>query len=184
MADLAPGTLLVATPKLVDPNFFRTVVLMCSIDPAGAMGVVLNRPLESVDLQGHLPAWTAVARPPTTFFQGGPVETTAGIGVGVVGPDGPPANFREFAPGLGLVDLSGEPEPARPLEALRVFLGYAGWSADQLEGEIAEGAWFVVSATTADIADADPASLWKRVLRRQPGKLAMFAHFPLDPRAN
>jgi putative transcriptional regulator len=122
--------------------------------------------------------------PPATFFQGGPVEPTAGIGVGIIGQDGPPANFREFAPRLGLVDLSNEPEPARPLDGIRVFLGYAGWTADQLEGEIAEGAWFVVDGLAEDVTDADPETLWKRVLQRQAGKLAMFAHFPLDPRAN
>jgi putative transcriptional regulator len=184
MVALEPGALLVATPKLVDPNFFRTVILMCSVDPAGAMGVVLNRPLDGVDLESHLPAWAGAANGPATFFQGGPVEPTAGIGVGVVGDDGPPANWREFAPNLGLVDLSGEPEEARPLRGIRVFLGYAGWTAEQLEGEIESGAWFVVEGNTRDVTDEDPASLWKRVLQRQPGNVAMFAHFPLDPRTN
>jgi putative transcriptional regulator len=184
MIALEPGSLLVATPKLVDPNFFRTVVLMCSIDPAGAMGVVLNRPLEAVDIKQHLPSWAGHMQPPATFFQGGPVEPSAGIGVGVIGEDGPPGNWREFAPGLGLVDLSGEPEEARPLSGLRVFLGYAGWTADQLEGEVESGAWFVVDASKGDVTDDDPGTLWRRVLQRQPGNVAMFAHFPLDPRAN
>ena len=184
MAALEPGALLVATPKLVDPNFFRTVVLMCSVEPAGAMGVVLNRPLEAVDVASHLPAWAGPVRAPATFFQGGPVEPSAGIGVGVVGDDGPPSNWKEFAPRLGLVDLSGEPEAARPLGGIRVFLGYAGWSAEQLEGEIESGAWFVVESLPADITDEEPRTLWRRVLRRQAGNLAMFAYFPLDPRAN
>lgn len=184
MANLEPGALLVATPKLADPNFFRTVVLMCSTDPAGAMGVVLNRPLADTDVESHLPTWAANAVPPGTFFQGGPVEPSAGIGVGVVGDDGPPANFREFAPALGLVDLSGEPEEARPLRGIRVFLGYAGWTADQLDGEIEEGAWFVVDGSAGDLLDPDPQTLWRRVLQRQAGNMAMFAFFPLNPRAN
>jgi putative transcriptional regulator len=184
MTTLEPGALLVATPKLVDPNFFRTVVLLCSIDPVGAMGVVLNRPLEGIAVGEHLPLWAGVANKPSSLFQGGPVEPTAGIGVGVAGDDGPPSNWREFAPALGLIDLSGEPEGARPLRGIRVFLGYAGWTADQLEGEVEEGAWFVIAGEPGDVLDPEPGTLWRRVLQRQAGNVAMFAHFPLDPRAN
>jgi putative transcriptional regulator len=184
VAELAPGSLLVATPRLNDPNFVRTVVLLCSVDPAGAMGVVLNRPAEEASVSQFLPAWREQAREPAVMFRGGPVEPTAGIGVGVVGPDGPPANWTAITPSLGLIDLSSEPDPARPLRSVRVFVGYAGWTADQLQGEVDEDAWFVVDGLAEDAIDKEPATLWRRVLRRQRTTAAMFAFYTDDPRVN
>ena len=178
VAELAPGSLLVATPLLQDPDFARTVVLLCSVDPAGAMGVVLNRPVVEASVAQHLPAWGAQAREPAVMFRGGPVEPAAGIGVGVVGPDGPPLNWTAFTDALGLVDLSAEPDPARPLQSLRVFIGYAGWTADQLEGEVDEDAWFVVDGLPADVVDGEPTTLWRRVLQRQRDEKAMYAFYP------
>src|SRR5690606_27750932 len=112
------------------------------------------------------------------------VEPTAAIGVGSEGSDGPPQSWTAIDNVLGLVDLAAGPDAARPLGSLRVFLGYAGWTAPQLRDEIEDGAWFVVDALPADTFDPDPDTLWRRVLQRQPGDLAMFAHFPTDLRAN
>ena len=67
---------------------------------------------------------------------------------------------------------------------MRLFAGYAGWTRGQLEDEIEEGAWFVVDATEGDVLNDEPGSLWQRVLRRQRGRLAMFAAFPEDPTTN
>ena len=73
------------------------------------------------------------------------------------------------------------PAPPRGIDAVRLFAGYAGWGGGQLEGEIAEGAWFVVDADPGDALTADPDSLWEDVLRRQGGRLAMFALCPVRP---
>ncbi len=178
MAELAPGSLLVATPRLNDPNFERTVVLLCSVDPAGAMGVVINRPAEEASVAQYLPEWGDQARKPAVMFRGGPVEPTAGIGVGLVGPDGPPTNWTAITDSLGLIDLSGEPDPSRPLRSVRVFVGYAGWTADQLEGEVDEDAWFVVEGLAEDVVDEEPGTLWRRVLQRQRTDVALFAFYP------
>jgi putative transcriptional regulator len=70
------------------------------------------------------------------------------------------------------------------LAGIRVFSGYAGWGADQLEAEIEEGSWYVVSAAPDDLLSADPETLWRRVLRRQPGELAYVSTFPDDPSMN
>ncbi|HQW52234.1 MAG TPA: YqgE/AlgH family protein, partial [Tepidiformaceae bacterium] len=70
------------------------------------------------------------------------------------------------------------------VEVVRVFAGYAGWTAGQLEGEIAEEAWFVVDPLEEEIWTSEPDRLWRDVLRRQPGKLAMFAFAPADPTVN
>jgi putative transcriptional regulator len=86
---------------------------------------------------------------------------------------------------LGTVDLRRSPaEIEAPLERLRVFLGHAGWGPGQLEGELAEEAWLVVDALPDDPLSEDPTGLWRRVLRRQGGRLAWLANHPPDPSQN
>jgi putative transcriptional regulator len=86
---------------------------------------------------------------------------------------------------LGLVDLDAPPEVvAAEIGAMRVFAGYAGWAPDQLEQEIKEGAWFVVESAPDDPFHLDPELLWRDVLRRQGGDLALVASFPQDPTMN
>ena len=67
---------------------------------------------------------------------------------------------------------------------VRVFAGYAGWAAGQLEGEIANHSWWVVDAQLDDLFTDDPAGLWAKVLQREGGELEWYAHFPLDPSVN
>jgi putative transcriptional regulator len=86
---------------------------------------------------------------------------------------------------VGLVDLDTPPEAVvAQLSGLRIFAGYAGWSAAQLESEIAEGAWFVVPAEARDPFSDTPHDLWAQVLRRQGGDLALVASFPQDVSMN
>jgi len=70
------------------------------------------------------------------------------------------------------------------LAGVRVFSGYAGWGAGQLESEIEEGSWYVVPSAPGDLLSAEPESLWRKVLRRQVGELAYVATFPEDPTMN
>jgi putative transcriptional regulator len=86
---------------------------------------------------------------------------------------------------VGLLNLGGEESvPLDDVSRFRLFGGYSGWGAGQLDAELAEEAWFVVDAAEADPFSDDPESLWRTVLRRQPGKLAMFAYFPDDLKVN
>jgi putative transcriptional regulator len=86
---------------------------------------------------------------------------------------------------LGLVDLDAPPGLlAAAIVSLRVYAGYAGWGAGQLQAEIDEGAWYVVPAEPADVFDTDPEHLWRRVLRRQPGALSFMSTYPADPSLN
>ena len=73
---------------------------------------------------------------------------------------------------------------AAAIVSLRVYAGYAGWGAGQLQAEIEEGAWYVLSGEPADAFMAEPEQLWKAVLRRQGGNLAMVANYPDDPSLN
>ncbi len=86
---------------------------------------------------------------------------------------------------LGTLDLERDPDDlAITVEAVRVFAGYAGWGPGQLEREIEAGAWFVVLAESGDALSGDPGLLWKRVLRRQGGRLALVAAYPNEPGLN
>ena len=178
------GRLLVATPALLDPNFARSVVLICQQHDDGALGVILNRPLEA-DLADHFPEWQHLASRPPHIFEGGPVQREIAVAVGRHDADETGAGWTEVSAELGLLDLNRHPADLwGELHALRIFSGYAGWSAHQLEGEIAEHAWFVVDAVPSDPFSEEPDRLWEQVLRRQQGPFSMYATFPPDPGLN
>jgi putative transcriptional regulator len=160
------GRLLVASPTLLDPNFARAVVLLIEHTDEGAVGVVLNRPVE-VEVAAVLPEWEEVAAEPPVVFVGGPVSESSAICLGRTrGQDE-----------IEVIDLSRHPDDLAP-DRVRLFAGYAGWGPGQLEDEVEERAWFVVDAGPDDALCADPANLWERVLRRQPGRMRIFATFP------
>lgn len=179
------GRLLVATPVIGDPNFHRTVVLLLEHNEQGALGLVLNRPTD-VALLDPLPEWAGLAATPRVVFVGGPVEQGAAIGLAQRRPV--PAAGDGFDPILGLIgtlDLSRDPRDVdESIEAVRVFAGYAGWGPQQLEQELAAGAWIVVDAHPDDILCDHPAELWRDVLRRQGGDLALLSYCPPDPSLN
>jgi putative transcriptional regulator len=179
------GRLLVATPTLVDPNFRRTVVLLLDHNDDGALGLVVNRPLE-VDVAAVLPAWQPYTTDPGRLFQGGPVELDSALGlVAVPGDSAEPPGVRRLVGSLGLVDLDAPPEAVlRGVAGLRIFAGYSGWSDGQLEREIDEGAWYVVGSESGDAFTGSPQNLWRTVLRRQGGDLALVSTFPEDPALN
>jgi putative transcriptional regulator len=177
--------LLVATPTLLDPNFFRSVVFMIEHTPEAALGVVLNRPSEA-PLADALPDWAHLAAPPSVAFVGGPVqahEAVIGIGRAAEGSGGD--GWEPLLGRIGTVDLGRVPGDVLPeMKAIRVFAGYAAWGRGQLDGELALDGWYVVDADPADLLTDDPEALWRRVLRRQGGELAIAANFPLDPGSN
>lgn len=178
------GRLLVAAPHLLDPNFVRTVVLICRHDEDGALGLVLNRPTD-IPVGEHLPGWTEALAPPEVVFVGGPVQPEMAVGLARRSPGSLPAGWTEVGGDIGLVDLGETPGDAvGHLDVLRVFAGYAGWSAGQLDFEAASEDWFVVDTADDDLFSGEAAGLWRGVLRRQPGQLALYADFPLDPSGN
>lgn len=176
------GDLLVSTPLIGGPEFARTIVLMLNVDDDGALGVIINRPSE-VTLDLVLDRWSDLVSPPAVLFQGGPVEPEGAVCVARLA-DGatPPEGWRAMAGSLGLVDLD-QPVPGA-YAAARIYAGYAGWGAGQLEGELAEGAWFVVPAEPGDLVATDPEALWRDVLRRQPPPVSYLATMPVDATRN
>jgi len=183
--DRLTGRLLVATPTLEDPNFRRTVVLVLDHSDDGALGIVVNRPLD-VDVAAVLPAWQPYTTNPGRLFQGGPVQLDSALGLVAVPGDGrEPDGVRRIIGSLGLVDLDTPPDAlAGDVAGLRIFAGYAGWSSGQLEDEIGEGAWYVVDSEPRDPFTDAPEGLWRAVLRRQRGDLALVSTYPDDPTMN
>jgi putative transcriptional regulator len=186
------GRLLVANPLLPDPSFDRTVVLVLAHQEDGALGIVLNRPSE-LDVDSPLPQWERLVADPPVVFVGGPVAPAAAICLARVPEAGRPEGTRHpelegwvpLVGELGTLDLEQDPADLPvAVDAIRVFAGYAGWGTGQLEGEIAAGAWFIVAAEPGDALSGDPDQLWKKVLRRQGGQLALVSAFPADPSLN
>jgi putative transcriptional regulator len=185
VSDSLRGRLLVATPDLADPNFFRTVVLVLEHSDEGALGVVLNRPSPATAVEDPLPAWAPLAVDPSVIFVGGPVQPQAAIGLARRADRAEPDGFAPLSDELGTVDLERHPAEVAPrVDRLRVFAGYSGWGPHQLETELEAGGWFVVDADPSDLWTAEPDTLWRVVLRRQPGKERLFAEFPLDASLN
>lgn len=189
-ADPLVGRLLVANPRLADPNFDRSVVLVLAHGEEGSLGVILNRPSDTAVAEA-LPGWEEVASAPAAVFVGGPVQQTTVIalaqssGAGTFDLGDADSGWASVAGDVGTLDLEvGPDQAARRIAGLRVFAGYAGWGPGQLEDEIAAGGWFVVDGEAGDGLTSDPASLWKAVLRRQRSNLVLVAAYPDDPAMN
>lgn len=180
------GHLLVAMPALSEGTFWRSVVLLLDHDEDGALGVILNHPVRA-QVDDVLPDWAGLVAEPDALFEGGPVATDSALAVGLLGPDVDdlPLGWRQMFGRVGLVDLD---VPVAAIEdalvGLRVFAGYAGWGAGQLEAEIEEGSWIVVDSVNDDLLAADPWNLWREVLRRQEGDVRMLSSYPDDPSMN
>jgi putative transcriptional regulator len=178
----AGGRLLVATPLLGDPNFVRSVIYLLEHDEGGTVGVIVNRPSRTPVAQ-VLPDWHDAVSGPSVIFGGGPVQPDGALCLGRIDRDLPGA--RRVVDGVGTVDLDGDVAGiVAGTSRLRVFAGHAGWSAGQLEDEIAEGAWWVVPGDSEDLFSPDPRPLWPRVLRRQPAPLSLVSTYPADPVMN
>lgn len=154
MADLPYLTdhLLIAMPALGDPNFSRSVTLICQHDAEGAMGIVVNRAGDFTygDLLGQLdiPCERSELRERRVMF-GGPVQPERGF---VLHGDGSRWHSTLAVGGEGLAITSSRDilaalaQGAGPDELL-ITLGYAGWDAGQLEAELAENSWLTVPAS-------------------------------------
>jgi putative transcriptional regulator len=179
--DSLKGRLLISGGGLFDPNFRQTIVLVGEHDDRGAVGVVLNRPLD-VTVEHAVPALTGLARPGDRLFQGGPVEPSQAVLLVDVA-DRRVLDVPVFA-SVGF--LTGDvPAAVRAgVRRARVFLGHAGWGPGQLDAELASGAWIVEEATVEDVFSAEPGALWRRVLERKGPSYATLARIPFDPSMN
>jgi putative transcriptional regulator len=179
--DSARGQLLIASPALVDPNFWRTVVLIVEHSEEGALGLVLNRPSETA-ASDVLPELSGVIGTEPVYV-GGPVQPDAVIALAEL-PDTATGDGAVFGP-IASIDAGTDPDELRTLaQRVRVFAGYAGWGEGQLDAELEEEAWFTDPAHPDDVFEADAESLWRAVLERKGGSFRLVSRMPDDPRMN
>ena len=179
--DTLKGQLLIAGAGIFGAAFRQTVVLVAEHDETSALGFVVNRPSELIAAE----AADELARLPLAdprIYLGGPVQPGA---VAVVGE----FEHAELAGNLifDTIGMLGTGPDGIALEGVaraKVFSGYAGWGAGQLESELDEGAWVIEDARIEDVFTRDPDHLWRDVLRRKGGEFVMLSTMSADPNAN
>ncbi len=184
--DSARGQLLIAGPTLLDPNFWRTVVLVVEHTDDGALGLVLNRPSETTvaeavgEAVGQL---EELVDPADQLYVGGPVQPSAVI---VLAEFEDPTDAALIAfDDIGVLAAGPEPEETGPgVRAARAFVGHSGWGPGQLDAELERGDWILEPAQRADAFAEEPGELWSEVLTRKGGSYALIARMPPDPSVN
>jgi len=175
------GQLLIASPSLLDPNFRRTVVLVTEHNDEGAAGLVLNRPSPAAVVE-LVPQLEPLADDGEQVWFGGPVQPNGVLVLGeFVDPDD--AAVPLFG-ALGFPSLEEPEEVAAVTTRRRVFAGYAGWGAGQLEDELERDDWFLEPAQPDDAFTDAPDELWADVLRRKGGIYELVSRIPEDPSVN
>lgn len=178
------GDLLISEPYLPDPNFERTVVLLCEHDENGTFGYVLNKKsqLTVSELVEEAEGFDA------EVFVGGPVQKDSlhFIHRALEMSD----KEKEILPGVfwaGDFDDLLLKINTRQVhrDDVRFFLGYSGWSPGQLMEELEQKSWIVCKGVGQSIVfDTAPDDMWRTVLKRMGGKFKMIASYPVDPRLN
>jgi len=177
------GDLLISEPFLPDPNFERTVVLLCEHNEDGSFGFVLNKPsllklndvMEDVTLEQILYVGGPVQQDTLHFVHRagslleGSMEVNNGIFWG--------GNYEQ----LQIMLQNGQLD----LNDFKFLVGYSGWGSGQLEKELEEKSWIVSNAAIPkQVFDMEPDRLWKAILSEMGGKFRMMANYPIDPRMN
>ena len=177
------GSILVSEPYLADPNFERTIILLCEHNAEGSFGFVLNKPSQAkiTDLIEGMKNFNA------TVYVGGPVqqdtlhyihcldtlEDAVEIGNGIYWG----GNFEQ----LNLMLLSQKLTDAD----LKFYLGYSGWSEGQLEEELKANSWIVSDNVDEKlIFETNPEIMWQKALKAMGGRFSVYSNYPVDPRLN
>ena len=189
MTESLRGRFLIAAKRLRDDNFYKTVVLMLEHGEHGAMGLVINRPL-SIKVSHALAGHFDLPDTDDVVFGGGPVEPTALVILHDA------ASFEDNGPSVlpGLF-VGGSPDAFERVigesavgdslaHSFRVFSGYSGWGAGQLEGEIARGDWLTHPACRELVFHEDPYSLYETLLQKFYESNHLLPHRVKDPSAN
>lgn len=183
MVEPAAGILLIAEPFLKDPNFLRTVILLCEHQQEGSFGLVLNKQIEQTldeliaDLDGcNLPV-----------YYGGPVQMNT-IHFLHQCPDLIPESVKvnndiywggNFETVTALIKTN-----SIDLSKIKFFIGYSGWGDGQLTGELDEKSWLTVSANRKLVFNTEDDQIWKGSLQELGGEYEMMINFPIDPQLN
>ncbi|MDN5204912.1 YqgE/AlgH family protein [Fulvivirgaceae bacterium BMA10] len=178
------GDLLISEPFLPDPNFERTVILMCEHNEEGSFGFVLNRPsvMQFDEVVEGIEDFKA------TLYVGGPVEQNTLHFIHRAGDiiEGGVEISEGLYWGGNFENLKILIETKQiPADDFKFFIGYSGWGSGQLVEELKANSWIIrQNATPKEIFDENPENLWREVLKDMGGKFRMFSNYPSDPRLN
>ena len=183
MTEIKPGSLLISDPFLKDPNFIRTVVLICEHQMEGSLGFVLNKRV-NYDLGKLIENAKGIQFP---IFQGGPVQLNT-------------LHFIHQCPtkisgGMELIDglywggdfdevLMQLKQKNVSENELRIFLGYSGWGEGQLAAELNDKSWITRMATKNLVFGDYNQPLWKKALKDLGGEYVQMTNYPTDPQLN
>jgi putative transcriptional regulator len=179
----APGILLIADPFLKDPNFSRTVVLMCNHQEEGSFGFVINKQFEYTldELLSHFEGF------PIPVYYGGPVQKDTVHFL---------HQYPNIIPGgqqiMDDVYWGGDFEVLTQMikentidyNKIRFFIGYSGWDEGQLDTELQEKTWLTVEATKEIIFEEKTDQVWRESLALMGGDYKLLINFPIDPQLN
>jgi len=183
---LEKGTILISEPYLEDPNFDRTVVLLCDyLKEDGAIGFILNKKtdlflndlIEGLENKFQFPVYFGgpVATDTLFFLYRNNASMVAGsMAIGDTLYWG--GDFDDFKQNLNKGNLKAE--------NIKVFLGYSGWAEGQLEEEIKTKAWYTYTFDSNIVIESNPETMWKEVLIKKGGKYKMISNYPIDPKLN
>jgi putative transcriptional regulator len=180
---LVAGNLLIAEPFLADPNFSRAVILLCEHNGEGSVGFVLNRPIQ-ISISDLLPN---LASNELNVSQGGPVQLDT---LHMLHRLPSMLGGNEIAKGVywggsyETLEKAVYDDSIPHNTDLKLFLGYSGWAAGQLEKEIEEGSWMVVDATRNILFETEPKSIWKSSIGLLGAQYGYLANMPLNPQLN
>jgi len=177
------GRILISEPFLSDNYFRRSVVYLTEHNKEGSLGFVLNKPMD-------IKASDVIRDFPEGNFSvsiGGPVSTNTVHYLHTLGgsiPESVPIKDGIFWGGdfNALISLVEKGQVKR--NQLRFFLGYAGWSAEQLDDELKENAWLVGEIAASLVMEGEDEEFWSRTLSQYENKYKAWANFPEDPGLN
>ena len=183
MNEIIPGTILIAEPFLKDPNFLRTAIFICEHQTEGSLGFVLNRKHE--ERVGHLISGLEECDFPV--YYGGPVQMNT-------------IHFLHQCPGLitGGIEITdgifwgGEFEEVIQrinnntitASQIRFYMGYSGWSENQLANELNEKTWLLTTGNKKLVFHKNANSIWSDALKQMGGEFNQLINYPIDPQLN
>ena len=178
------GKLLIAGPFLSDPNFSRSVVLLCEHSSEGTIGFILNQPTALT--LGDIVAGLELYMPPLVLYQGGPVQPDT---LHIIHRIPEVLGGMPVAPGIywgGSYEILQDIVKSNRYNErdLRLFIGYSGWTTGQLEREMKEGTWLVGDATPQLVFEDEAHTTWKKAIAALGKNFAYLANVPIDPQLN
>lgn len=179
----ARGRILLSEPFMGDYYFGRAVVLLAEHNEEGSFGVILNKPVTANfnEVLKDFPEFDA------PMYLGGPVETDSLFYIHTLGDQ--LEGSTEIVKGLywgGEIEMLKELIMIKRIQPddIRFFIGYSGWAADQLKGELKKNSWVITRASRQHLFAMDPMSMWDKLISKMGTQYKYWTKFPIDPTAN